>query len=194
MLLLVRGYYAAGKTLVPFIVSTIVAASTVLFGAAGLLILHDQAVLHIMEHALRVDALHGSNVLVLALAYSLAAIIGTLLLLADFERQFKGLVRRIRWAFLESCIASLAGGLSAYIVLSLASRVTLSFTTPSIFIQGFVAGMCGIVVTAGTYYLLGSREFLDVYASLRGRIWRGQFREEVTVTTSAEDQTGPASA
>ncbi len=193
-LLLVRGYYAAGRTFVPFIVSACVALSTLGLAAAGLFVLNDQNILRTMEHALRVDDIAGSNVLVLALAYTIAALFGTIALILHFEYRFGGLLKRIVPAFVESAIAGFAGALAAYIFLALSTSLTVSSTALSIFLQGFGAGILGIVVAGIAYYLLGTREFTETYASLRGRIWRTKPQVEVTITSSAEGPGTPTSA
>ncbi len=185
-LLLVRGYYAAGKTFVPLVVSVAVTLSTLGICALGLFALGDQKFLALVEHFLRVDDIPGSNVLVLAFAYAVSAIVGALILALHFEWRFGGLVRQIASALLDGILAAAAGGLASYIFLGLASSFTVLSTVLSIFVQGFAAGVCGIVVICFTYWLLGSREFAESYASLHARIWSKKTSPEVTVTTSAE--------
>lgn len=194
MLLLVRGYYAAGRSFVPFIVSAGVAFLTLVLAIAGLFVLYDQNVLHFMESALRVDDIAGSNVLVLALAYAVAAILGAIVLTIHFEYRFRGLVSRIISAVFDASVAGLAGALAAYIFLGLLAPAMISSAALSILLQGLGAGITGIVVSAATYYLLGSKEFSETYVSLRARIWRSKRAEEVTITTSAEGPASPTSA
>lgn len=193
MLLLVRAYYAAGRSFVPFAVAALMTLVTLGLGAAGLFVLENQQLLSMMEHALRVDDIAGSNVLVLALAYAIAAIFGTIVLALHFEYRFGGLLRRVVPAVVESVIAGLAGALAAYIFLGLSTSLTVSSTAISIFLQGFGAGVSGIIVAGIAYYLLGSREFIETYASLRGRIWRTKPAAEVTITASAEGPGTPTS-
>lgn len=194
MLLLVRGYYAAGRSFVPFVVAAGVAFLTLVLAIAGLFVLYDQNVLHAMESALRVDDIAGSNVLVLALAYAVAAITGAIVLTIHFEYRFRGLVARIVPAMFDAIIAGLAGALAAYIFLGLLAPSMIDSEALSILLQGLGAGITGILVTAATYYLLGSKEFIETYASLRARIWRTKRAEEVTITTSAEGPASPTSA
>ncbi len=185
-LLLVRGYYAAGKTFVPLFVSIAVTLSTLGICALGLFALGDQKLLTLVEHLLRVADIPGSNVLVLAFAYAVSAIVGAIILALHFEWRFGGLLRQIGSAFLDGILAAAAGALAAYIFLGLASSFTITSTVLSIFVQGFAAGLCGLLVAAFTYRILGSREFAETYASLHARIWSGKVTPEVTVTTSAE--------
>lgn len=188
MLLLVRGYYAAGKTFMPFVVAAGVAGGTLLFGTFGLFVLTDQTLLRLTEHFLRVDGIPGSNVLVLAFSYALATILGAFVLALHFERRFKGLLKQVAPAAVESLIAAFAGALGTYIFLGLASSFVVSSTTVSIFVQGLAAGLCGILVAGVTYFILGSREFTDTYASMHARMWRKpKETEAVTVAASAED-------
>ncbi len=185
-LLLMRGYYAAGKTLVPLVVSAGVALTTLGVAAVGLFVTTDQRILGFVERLLRVDDISGSNVLILACAYAIAIIVGAVVLVLHFEWHFRGLLRQIASALLDSVLAACAAGLAAYIFLGLASSFVVSSTALSIFVQGFAAGVCGILVAGFTYRLLGSREFNETYASLHARIWSAKTLPEVTIVTSAE--------
>ena len=83
-------------------------------------------------------------------------------------------------------IAAIGAASGAYIFLVYASVLNVSSTVLSIFLQGFGAGLCGISIGALAYFLLGSREFAETYASIRARLWREQEQEDVTLVASAE--------
>lgn len=193
MLLLVRGYYAAGRSFIPVIIAASVTFLTLLMAIAGLFVLYDQTLLRMMENALRIDDIAGSEVLVLALAYAIAAIFGAVALALHFEFRFGGLIKRIASAILDASIAGLAGALAAYIFLGILAPAMAGAEALSILLQGVGAGFSGVLVTAATYYLLGNKECMETYASLRARIWREK-QAEVTITTSAEGPASPTSA
>jgi len=186
-LLLVRGYYAAGSTFVPFIVASATAAGTVATAAIGLATLENNSVLQMVERLMRVEDLSGSPVLALAFAYASVAILGTVALAVHFEYRFGNFLPKIVRALVESCIAAIGAAAGAYIFLGFASSFDVSSTALSIFGQGFAAGLCGIAVAMLAYFLLGNREYAEVYASIRGRLWRIAKQEEITLTTSAEE-------
>lgn len=186
-LLLVRGYYAAGRTFMPFLIALGVAFGTVLFSVLGLSVFSDTALLHSMEVFLRVENISGSRVLVLAAAYSLATIIGAIALVIHFESRYRGLVALVTRPFLESCAAASVAAVGTYVFLELASSFYVSSTAVTIFVQGCAAGVFGLLMTALAYRLLGSREYAETYASLHARLWKTKpAKDEVTLVQSAE--------
>ena len=185
-LLLVRGYYAAGSTIVPLVVAIGTSITTLLLAAFALSSLTDHAMLGLVEEFLRVEGLSGSPVLALAFAFSVASVLGTIALTLHFEYRFRGFLSRIVRTVLESMIAAIGAASGAYIFLVYASVLNVSSTVLSIFLQGFGAGLCGISIGALAYFLLGSREFAETYASIRARLWREQEQEDVTLVASAE--------
>jgi putative peptidoglycan lipid II flippase len=187
-LLLVRGYYAAGRTLTPFLVSLVVASATVLSGLLLIRALNDPSMLHLMQRILRVEDVPGSSVLALSFAYSAVAILGTVILIVHFERRFRGFIAQISHAFLQSLFASLAAGLSAYVVLLFAGPLTFASTTASVLSRGFVAGAVGIIVAALSYALVRNRELGEIIATIHGRFApQGVPAPEVPIASSAEE-------
>jgi hypothetical protein len=147
-----------------------------------------------VESLMRVENLPGSRVLGLAFSYAFATILGTIVLMFHFEHRFGGYFREIRRSILESVVAAIAAGLGAYIFLELASSFTVSSTVLSVLIQGGAAGICGLLLAALAYRLIGSREYQETYVSLHTRFWRkpALAATEVTLVASAESET-PAS-
>lgn len=185
-LLLVRGYYAAGQTIVPFVVSFATMLLT-LGGAIGMLSVLDNAgILHAISALLRIEDVQGAHVVALGFSYALASIAGAIALALHFEYSFGGFFAQVRRAFLESCAAALLGGAGAYVALSLFSPLFPSTETLSVFLLGFLGGVSGIITAAFTYHLLGSREYKETLASVRARLWRRAEEEGVTLVTSAE--------
>jgi putative peptidoglycan lipid II flippase len=186
-LLLVRGYYAAGRTFMPFIVSLGVMIATLALAVFTLNALHNPGMLHLMGALMRVDDIPGTQVLALAFAYALVSILGTILLAFHFESQFKGFFAQTRRAFAESCTAAILGGAGAYAALSLFGPLFPSTETLPVFILGFIGGVCGLVVIALTYHVLGSREYKETFASMRAKLWRRTIEEGVTLVIPPEE-------
>jgi putative peptidoglycan lipid II flippase len=192
-LLLVRGYYAAGRTFVPFIVAAGSAVATIGLGLISLRVLSFTPFLQMTERLLRVEGLPGSSVLGLAFAYAAISIIGAVILMVHFEMRFGGYFAQIRRTLMESSLVALATGLSVYIALILMSPYFISTATLSVFLFGFIGGVFGIVIMCLGYYLLESREFSETAASIAARIWRRQPQEDVVLTASAEGPGAPVS-
>lgn len=171
-LLLVRGYYAAGRTFVPFVVSLLGAAGAVGLGALFVGVFKNETALRFTQALLRVADVPGSSVLALVFAYALIAILATAFLAAHFERRFRGFVALVARSWFESVFAAGATGLAAYVALTLAGPIGFASTTLSVFTRGFVAGVCGIVAGALSYALMGNREYRETVVSIRGRLWR----------------------
>lgn len=186
MLLLVRGYYAAGRTFFPFFVSLGMLIGTLVFGAASIFALKADIVRDVVERLLRVQDLPGTAVLGLPFVYAFVTILGCVVIIIHFEHRFGGFVRNTWRALMESLFAAVSAGAGAYVLLFLVSPLLTDSTSISIFIQGFSAGMFGILVATLAYFSVGSRELAEVFASARARIWRGA-PEEGTLVSSAEE-------
>ncbi|MEK7093641.1 MAG: lipid II flippase MurJ [Patescibacteria group bacterium] len=185
-LLLVRGYYAAGRTFMPFVISFGTMVATLGCAIGTLAILDNAGILHVVSALLRIEDVQGARVVALSFSYALASIVGAIVLAIHFEYRFGGFFAQVRRAFLESCAAALLGGAGAYVALSLFSPLFPSTETLPVFLLGFLGGVSGIIATALTYYLLGSREYKETLASVRARLWRRAEEEGVTLVTSAE--------
>ena len=186
-LLLVRGYYAAGRTFMPFLVSLGVAVSTLLLAFSLLNLLNNDIVLRIVQTLLRVQDIPGSSVLALAFSYAAVSIVGTIVLAIHFEHRFRGFFAQTRRALGESCLAGVAAAFSAYVALALGGTVITTDTSLSIFLLGSLGGISGIAMASLAYLLLGSREFAETYAAVHARLWRKTRDEGVTLVTSAEE-------
>ena len=186
-LLIVRGYYAAGRTFTPFLISLVSAASTVVLGALAIGAIKGTAFSQFVQELLRVAGVPGSSVLTLMFAYSFVAILGAVVLVVHFEHRFRGFFAQVRRSWGQSALAALTGGASAYIVLELVGPITLSSTTLSVFTKGFAAGVAGLIVTALAFRVLENREFEETVAGLRSRLWRAEAPLDSTVVASAEE-------
>lgn len=189
MLLLVRGYYAAGRTFTPFLVSLGIALGTIGLGEILIRIMENASVLSFIQVLLRVEEIPGSNILALSIAYAGATLAGTIFLAIYFERRFRGFLAQIGRSLAEGIVAAFSGGMAAYATLLLLGPLTLSSTLISVLTKGFTAGLTGLLVTGLAYALLGNREFAETVAEVRGRLWRGFIKEEggTEIVASAEE-------
>lgn len=191
LLLLARGYYAAGKTFVPLMVSSMVAAATITFGFIFIRLFDDPALIPFLEVLLRVEEIPGSHVLALALSYTISTVIGTIFLIFHFERRFTGFVSKIKRSLAQSMVAAFAAGITAYAALFLIGPLTLSSTLLSVFIRGFSAGVLGLIAAGIAFALLKNPEYVQTVRAVRARLWKGTVKSGsgVTLVASAEEST-----
>ncbi len=187
MLLLVRGYYAAGRTFVPLIVSAGMALLTLILAVVFLGAFADPGFREGVEQFLRIAELPGTNVLALAFAFTLSSLVGTAFLAFLFERNFKGFAALVSPAVYQSIAAAVCAAVAAYVTLTVIGIFADTSSTLSVFLTGLGGGIVGICAAGLTYYGFGSREYAETFASVRARLWRTQPKEEVTLVSSAEE-------
>lgn len=171
-LLLIRAFYASGRTLTPFLISALSAGLTLILGSTFLGMVGNPSAGNFLEALLRVEGIPGTTVLVLALAYTTSSIISVLILALYFDARFRGFFAATRRAWWESLVAALGAGACAYATLHAIGDITLSSTLASVLLSGGSAGIAGCCAAALIYYALGSREFAENSAMLRKRLWR----------------------
>lgn len=171
-LLLVRGYYAAGRTRRPVGIVFFGSLATMAL-AAGLTYAYgvSDVLQGIIDTILRTERIPGARVLLLPLAFSLGALLTSALLyrafVQDFGRFF-GVGRVLR----ESALASAALGVVIYVLLRVLGELFETTTALGLFGQGFVAGALGIAAGGAVLFLFRSPELLEVWGALRGRFAR----------------------
>ena len=180
-LLLVRAAYAAGRTIAPFVIALASGSLTIVLGWVYLQTFRYDEAGAFIEVFLRVQDVPGSDVLALILAFVTGSIVAALLNIAYFELRFGPLLSAISRAWWESLTAGFIGAVAAYGALVFLGDITFASTLGSVFFKGFVAGVSGILATAITYRLLGSREYAATVSAMRERLWR-----EAAPVSSAE--------
>lgn len=170
-LLLIRALYAAGRTAMPFIVSGLTAALTIVLSLWLLVIFSDEHAVGAIESLLRVKDVAGSNVLALALAYSLSSLLGAFILALYFAGAMGRFFSEIGRSSFDALVAACGAGLASYATLHIIGDLTLSTTFGEILLKGGTAGLAGLAAAALTYGALSNREFAENVAALRKRIW-----------------------
>lgn len=191
-LLLIRAYYAAGRTFVPFFVSTGTAVVTLGLAVFFLDIFKNSLLLQQIQDLMRLSDVGGTQVISLGLAYAIASITGTCALVVLFERRFGGFVRRISSAWWHGVIASLVALFAAYAVLVALGPLDVGSTTGSVFFKGLVGGLTGLIVAGIAYWVQGSRELNDTILSIYSRYFRHDLKpvQGAALATALEDQPG----
>ena len=191
-LLIIRAYYASGRSFTPFIVSLFVAVATIGLGAASVGALNIPFVREFSENFLRVADVPGSEVLALAFAFAIASILGALFLVLHFEYRFRGFVRKVALSWLQALAAALGAGIAAYMTLHVIGPITLSSTLLTVFTRGFTAGVIGLCTATLLYAMLGTREYYETVAAIKARVYgRRAAPLAPDVVTATEEQITP---
>ncbi len=182
-LLLVRGYYAAGKTMRPFIIN--VFGAVVMVISANLLTtsMQDSELMRsFFEIILRVENLPGSSILMLPLAFVLASIVNVVLLIFFFSRDFGSITGLFSKTALDAFTSSVALGVAAHFALGVLAPMLPTNTTLGIFAQGLLAGVAGLCVWVFTLYILHSKELAEVWRTLHTRFWKKNTVSDINLT------------
>ncbi|MGA9041539.1 MAG: murein biosynthesis integral membrane protein MurJ, partial [Terriglobales bacterium] len=164
ILLFVRAYYSQGLTRKPLIVNVF---SAVLIAGLGYFL--DKAYFayplfrFFIQDLFKVVDQPGVIVLMLPLAFSIGAIVNTLLHWYIFERDFPGFTRRLGDAFFQSLSAAVIGGYATFLGLRLFNIFFPLTTTWNVFMQGFLAGLVGIAVSIAVFLMMKNEEIKEVW-------------------------------
>jgi len=139
---------------------------------------------------LRVSDVHGTTVLLVALAATLGQVFLAVLSLIALRTISRGLARMLLRPCIDGSLAALAGGVAAYGTLVLIGPIAPLTTLAAVFTQGFIAGMVGCAASAFALYLLGNKEFL-VMASALDKLLRSRGDRASVLAPSAEEQIQP---
>ena len=172
IVLFVRAFYAEGKTRRPLLINVL--SAVIIVGSAYFLVKAFFAFpefQYFIESLLKVDGQRGTSVLVLGLAYSVGVILNTILHWWLFERSYPGFTKPVMRTLTQTFSASVLMGYAAYWGLRLFAFLPLEKVW-GIFLQGFCAGVLGIIVGIGILILLKNRELIEVWTTLHRKIWK----------------------
>lgn len=169
--LFVRGYYAAGKTWRPLIVNMLSTLFIILCALGGLHLFNTSPQVAVaFESLMRVLGVeHGARLLILAAAYSLGTLLNALVLWIWFKKEFIQRDRLITKSIFHSIIGSVIVGIVSYESLRIFAPIFNLDTFSGVFLQGFAAGMVGILFGILTLVLIKNEEVLSLAQGLRRR-------------------------
>jgi peptidoglycan biosynthesis protein MviN/MurJ (putative lipid II flippase) len=179
VLLFVRAYYAEGKTRRPLLVNVISAAAIVIFAYVFKVLFAASPVFAaFIDSLFKVDGLQGSIVLTLSLAYSLGILLNTYLHWHMFHNDYGGwkggFTPPVLKTFFQSLGASVVGGYAAFEGLRLFASAFNLQKILGIFMQGFCAGILGIIVWIIVLILLRNIELAEVWKAFHSRIFKAK--------------------
>jgi len=169
-LLIARAYYAAGRTATPLILGIL---SVVISISSALLLtslFHSSTITrYFLESLLRVADLPGTTVIMLALGYTLGALVQSVVGLRWFVRDFGVSLGGLSRLTFQGFSASVIGGACAYIALSGMGAIVDINTVVGIVAQGAIGGIVGLLGTGAVLYLLANQELTEALAALKKR-------------------------
>lgn len=168
ILLCARAFYAAGRSWNPLLVQ---------LGDAGVSVLTAYLLVHagrswpllryFMEALLRINDVPGSSVLFIAMGYTIGQFAMLAVALATLKVVAPGVARSLMRPLFEGLGAAILGGAASYAVLAFGGAIAPLTSLPTVFAEGFIAGMVGLSVAGFVLWLLENQEFHDLVVSLR---------------------------
>lgn len=176
VLLFVRGYYAAGNTKKPLFINVFSSLMVIIFAKIFIYIFsHYPNILSSLEVLLRVKDVPGTIMLALPLAYAIGSLLNFFLIWIVFKKDFFFDKRsNLFVTFIQSLTSALMMGLVSYTFLSILDNIFDINTGRGIFLQGFIAGIFGIITGILVLILFKNKEFSDIYRALKNKFWRNR--------------------
>lgn len=184
VLLLVRGYYAAGNTKKPLIVNLSSSVLVVILGYLSIIIFQKfPGFQSSIESLLRVEGVQGTIMLALPFAYAFGSLINVLLLWGIFKKDFmQNFNSGIDKTVFQVGLGSVALGSVAYLMLGVLDDVFSLSTFAGVFLQGFIAGIIGIITFCVVLWVFKNKEFIAVTRAISHKFWK----EKVIAPEQAE--------
>jgi len=172
-LLFMRGFHATENNIIPLTVN-VCSSLAIVLGGLGFMALYDHSLFfqYFITTLFRVDNVEGAKVLVLPLAYSLGMLFNASLLIYLFRRRFGPFLRPLKDTFINDLFASLVAGVVAYEFLEIFGLYLDLKTFLGIFMQGFLAGIAGILTWWIILELMGNIEIKEIRTALTRKLWK----------------------
>lgn len=168
VLLASRAFYAAGRSWNPFFIQVAGLMASVAFAYGALYLAATYpSVQYFLESLFRVEDVPGAEILFIALGASLGQVVMGVAAFATLRTVAPGVGRGLVRPLFEGLGAAIMGGSAAYGALGFMGNIASLSTLPSVFTQGVVAGMVGLIVSGAVLSLLENKEFRDLFAVLR---------------------------
>lgn len=173
LLLLIRAFYARGKTMLPLFAALFsgVVSIGLSFLFRDIYLSHES--LHLFINGFfRLNNVLGSEVLVLAFAFTLGQILQVVALLLISRKSFGISYKSLVKLFFQSCLAGFIGAVSSYVTLAFVVDGINQETFIGISLQAITAGIIGLFVVVLTYRATNSKELQEIYSSFYSRLFK----------------------
>lgn len=169
-LLFIRGFYAAGKTMVPLVVNLSSALVSIISAFVLVEVFESSEMFtYFMESLMRVDGISGTKVLMLPIAFSIGAIFNGFLIIRIFKWKFSPRTSVLSSSFYQSFATAVISGAVAYIMLLLLAPAFDTETLLGISLQGGISGLAGIVSGYLILKMFDSRELAEIELAVSRR-------------------------
>ncbi len=173
LLLLVRAFYAGGRTAVPLVLSGLGA----LVGTVGAYVLYtffvaNAAFATSLTSLLRLEGVTGVEVLMIPLGFVAGVLLELIIMLLVFARVFGLPLRSLARPFAQAFLAAAVGGFMAYLALAFIVEGVNQNKFIGIFIQGTAGGALGLCGVVATYYLLRSVELFELTKAFKTKLFK----------------------
>ena len=173
LLLLIRAFYAGGRTMLPLYV----AFGSGLFSVTAAILFRTLYIQHVelqvfINDLLRLRDVLGAEVLVLALAFVCGQFVQLGILLLLSKRAFNISYRPLWRLLLQSLLAAIAGAVAAYVTLFFVERGVNQETFIGILMQGIAAGVMGVFAIVLAYAACDATELKEIYKSFQARLFK----------------------
>jgi putative peptidoglycan lipid II flippase len=173
VLVFIRAYYAKGNTRKSLYASIVTGILSIAFAYLFQKIFYATPMFrYFIEHMFRVDGIAGTEVLMLALGFTIAQLINCLVLWIWFEKEYRGFSAPVLKVLFQSFSASVIMGFVAYLCLNILVNIFDINTVFGIFMQGFLAGTIGIIFLIAILKLLRSHELEETIATFHTKFWK----------------------
>jgi putative peptidoglycan lipid II flippase len=173
MLLFIRAFYSAGHTKKPLVVNLV--STFILILCSYILVkafYRFDDFRYFIDALFKVEDVPGTAVLMLPLGYTIGTIINGILHWIGFEKDFRGFSRGVSRTLFETASASVILAFVANLYLSVFLGLFNTDTFIGIFLQGFSAGLMGIIAGICILILLRNKEIDEVSSSIRSKFWK----------------------
>lgn len=189
VLLFSRALYAVRQSWRPFAYQVAAGVLTVVL-ATVFLTLSPAGLPSSLAAFLKVGDVHGTAILLIALAATAGQIFLALLSFWALWNVAPGLGRTLARPFIDGSIAAFAGGVATYAVLALEGGIAPLTTLMSVFTQGLVAGIAGLFAAAVALYFIENEEFHIVVEAI-DKIIKTHTGRSALLAPSAEEPLQP---
>lgn len=173
LLLLIRAFYAGGRTFTPLwvaLVSSVASVFLALFFHATYAT--NEAFQASIASIFRLEGVSGIEVLMLTLAFVCGQFIQLIILMIVSVKAFSISYRPLVRLLAEALAAALAGGFSAYAALLFVVDGVNQDTFIGITLQGLVAGVMGLTAVILVYRLCKAPELFEIYRSFHSKVFK----------------------
>lgn len=173
LLLLIRAFYAGGRTFLPLVVAVCsgIVSVVMAFVLRDVYFAHPEMAMT-LQNLFRLENVLGAEVLVLAIAFMIGQFIQVIILVLASRKTFAVSYTPLIHLLYQATLAGVAGGLTSYIMLNEIVDGVNQETFIGVLLQGGVAGIAGLVVVITVYKLLGSSELMEIYRSFQTKIFK----------------------